>query len=376
MEACGNPHKKLPSIQVAGTNGKGSTSAMLSSILQSAGYNVGLFTSPHLLKMNERIRINNSQIDDTVIEEFIETYRTNFDKISASFFEILTALAFWYFVREKVDIAILETGLGGRLDSVTVCNPLLTVMTSISKDHTQILGDSLEKIAFEKAGSLKPEITCISCRQEQEVEKVLLAEAKRVGTEIKWVEKPQPNNYYRVGLKGSHQQLNASLAVQTLRSLPAFTISQSQINDGLLNVKWYGRYQIIQTHPLVIFDVGHNEDGISAFLDEFEKQKKDGKSVLLIALQSTKSLSTINNRITRNFDEIICTQTPHYGFMDAKVLSSLFSTNSKITTIQNLEKAIKQAMNQISKNDTLAIIGTHYLGEVISSYYNISFDNT
>ena len=232
MEVCGNPQLKLQSIQIAGTNGKGSTAAMLSSIFQSANYKTGLFTSPHLISMNERIRINNACISDKTIEEFIDTFKKDFEKISASFFEIITVMALWYFAKEKVDIAILETGLGGRLDSVTACNPLLTVMTSISKDHMQILGDTLEKITVEKAGVLKQGVPCISCRQLPEVEKVLISEAQRVGSKIIWVEKPHKNNYYSIGLKGEHQQLNALLAKRSAQEStnPSIPLSTSAVN--------------------------------------------------------------------------------------------------------------------------------------------------
>ena len=161
MAACGNPQSGLPSIQVAGTNGKGSVCAMLANILKTAGYKTGLFTSPHLVNVNERIRLNGIPIPNNEIDIFLQKYREAIEKIEATFFETITAMAFWYFKNENVDIAILETGLGGRLDSVSVCEPLATVMTSISLDHIEILGETLSEIAFEKAGILKKGVPCI-----------------------------------------------------------------------------------------------------------------------------------------------------------------------------------------------------------------------
>ena len=161
MKACGNPHIELPAIQVAGTNGKGSVCAILASIMKAANYKVGLFTSPHLVHINERIRINGKPILDNRINEFIQYYKQDIKKIDASFFEVTTALACWFFKKENVDIAIMETGLGGRLDSTSVCESIATVITPISLDHIEILGNTIEKIAFEKAGAMKKNVLCL-----------------------------------------------------------------------------------------------------------------------------------------------------------------------------------------------------------------------
>ena len=176
MAACGNPQSDLPSIQVAGTNGKGSVSAILANIFKTSNYKTGLFTSPHLVKVNERIRINGNTISDEDIDVFIKTFKKQIEKTEATFFETITAMAFWYFKKENVDIAILETGLGGRLDSVSVCEPLATVITPISLDHVEILGETLSEIAFEKAGILKYNIPCISAKQKNEAKEILVNE--------------------------------------------------------------------------------------------------------------------------------------------------------------------------------------------------------
>ena len=175
MKVCGNPHLMLPVIQVAGTNGEGSVCAILASILKSAGYKTGLFTSPHLVRVNERIRINGQPIPNIEIDSFIQLYKDDIERVEATFFETTTAIACWYFNKENVDIAIMETGLGGRLDSSSICNPLATVITPISLDHMEILGETLREITIEKAGAMKKDILCLSAYQKQEVAVVVMS---------------------------------------------------------------------------------------------------------------------------------------------------------------------------------------------------------
>ena len=174
MQSCGNPQNTLQCIQVAGTNGKGSVCAILANIFKKAGYKTGLFTSPHLVNLNERIRINGTPISNKEIEIFINKYKLQIETIKATFFETITTIACWYFNKERVDIAIMETGLGGRLDSVTICNPLVTILTPISLDHIEILGNSLESIAYEKAGIFKKDVPCFSSKQDSAAKKILI----------------------------------------------------------------------------------------------------------------------------------------------------------------------------------------------------------
>ena len=228
MEYCGNPQSGLPVIQVAGTNGKGSVSAMLSNILETAGYKTGLFTSPHLVHVNERIRINTVPILDGEIDTFIRRYKSDIEKIESTFFETITALAFWYFKNKHVDIAVMETGLGGRLDSVSICEPLATVITPISYDHLEILGETLSEIAFEKAGAMKKDVICISANQNSVVKKVLVKQAGNKGTPIHFLNGVK-NLKFDINIPGKTQKDNALLAIATLDLLPKFSISSSSI---------------------------------------------------------------------------------------------------------------------------------------------------
>jgi dihydrofolate synthase/folylpolyglutamate synthase len=372
MEACGSPHKNLPCIQVVGTNGKGSTSAMIASIFKTAGYKVGLFTSPHLVHVNERIRINGVSISNKVIDDFIQRTKDDIERIDASFFEVLTTLGMWYFQREKVDITILETGLGGRFDSVSVCNPSLLVFTPISLDHVEILGDSLEKITIEKAGAIRKNVKCISVKQQLVAQNILTNTAKVQNAEMKFVELSN-NTCSQVSLKGNHQLQNAQLAKEACLSLNQFTISEDNISTGLQNVVWPGRFQIIQNNPFVVFDVGHNKDGIICFLNEFSKTQSDNKT-LILSVQSRKNISDIVPRIEMEFDTIVCSQTNNKHSMDATILKSYFSDDPSIVCEPNLNKAIRSSLSNSSSNDSIAIVGSHYMGSAIQDVFEISFD--
>ena len=210
LSACNNPQEKIKIIQVVGTNGKGSTSAMIANILKHANYKVGLYTSPHLYKINERIRVNGQSISDDSIIEFINKYQKQIETFNISFFEAMTAIALWYFNNQKVDIAILETGLGGRLDSVSACIPELVVFTPVSLDHQHILGDTIEQIAVEKAGAIKLGVPCISSNQQLEVKQIFNSYAKKFNTKVDYID---IQCKYPVNLNGKHQKMNANLAV-------------------------------------------------------------------------------------------------------------------------------------------------------------------
>ena len=280
MQACGNPHIELPIIQVAGTNGKGSVCAILASIFNAGGYKTGLFTSPHLVHVNERIRINEQPISNAEIDTFIQSYKHDVEKIESTFFETITAIAFWYFKKNDVDIAIMETGLGGRLDSVSICKPLATIITPISLDHVEILGETLREIAVEKAGAMKKDVLCLSAHQHPEVEEALQLEASKKGTPIFFLSKEEKSGIY-VNIPGEKQKENTALALSLLSHLNEFRITDSAIKEGLNSVKWYGRNHMLQKNPPVIFDVAHNCASIQCFLDYYNFLDVSGKSTLV-----------------------------------------------------------------------------------------------
>jgi dihydrofolate synthase / folylpolyglutamate synthase len=254
-EVLGNPQQSLRFIHVAGTNGKGSVCAMLESICRAQGLKTGLFTSPHLVTYNERIQVNRHPIPDAEIIRGISEIRIAISKhdLNPSFFEITTALAFLHFLRSEVDIVLLETGLGGRLDATNIVTPVVSVLTSIDLDHQRILGNSLAEIAREKAGIIKQEVPVVSAPQPAEVRKVFESVAQRLNTRVRYAEFPATP--FRVALAGSRQQLNAAVAVDAL-SQAGLTISPPAITTGLDTVFWPGRFQHVE--PDLILDGAHN----------------------------------------------------------------------------------------------------------------------
>ena len=373
MAACDNPHSGLPVIQVAGTNGKGSVSAIISNILINAGYKTGLFTSPHLVRVNERIRINGASISDNEIDLFIKLYKTDIEKNEATFFETITAIAFWYFKKEGVEIAIMETGLGGRLDSVSICEPIATIITPISHDHMEILGETLAEIAFEKAGAMKKNVVCISAKQDSAATKVLSEQADIMGTPIHFLNGVSIPDY-DINIPGETQRENALLAVSALSHINGFNIPKEAVVKGLQTVQWFGRNHILRKNPLVVFDVAHNIESLRCFLDFYDTLNIHGNSVLVIALQARKQIHPLIPRLHSVFRYIICTETNGRNPMAAETLLAHFVDFPNAEIIQNPENAIRSGLEQVSPEGGMAIVGTHCLGPAVSAIFKLSFD--
>lgn len=267
MDVLGHPERGLTCIHLAGTNGKGSTSNMLASVLQEAGYRTGLHTSPHLKDFRERFRINGEMVPEETVTQFVEQHRTAFEPIAASFFEWGVALALHWFREEKTDIAVIECGLGGRLDSTNVVTPLVSIITNIGWDHAELLGDTLEKIAVEKAGIIKPGIPVVVGEAEGVVAEVFRRKANEVCAPITFTDQTTPMPF-ALDLPGEHQQRNARTALAALHELrrQGWKISDAHIAAGLANVqrntRFAGRWQTIADKPRTIVDIGHNADGL------------------------------------------------------------------------------------------------------------------
>lgn len=291
-----NPQKKFKSIHVAGTNGKGSSSHMLASILQEAGCKVGLYTSPHLKDFRERIKINGKVVGEKFVIDFIEKYQPFFEYHKLSFFEMTVGMAFSYFAEEQVDIAVVEVGLGGRLDSTNIITPQVSLITNIGMDHTQFLGDTLEKIALEKAGIIKPKVPVVISETQPETKMIFNLIAHQLKSDIVFADQ-EPAKGYVTDLLGEYQQRNAKGVLATIHRLKGFDITEEAIAKGLKNViantGLLGRWQILRQNPLVVCDTAHNKEGLQLVLKQVEKQSygqlhmvlgfvgdKDVKSVL------------------------------------------------------------------------------------------------
>jgi len=282
MEVLDQPHKKFKSVHIAGTNGKGSTAHILASIYQEAGYKTGLYTSPHLKDFRERIRLNGEMVSKEFVIDFVAKYVEDFKSISPSFFELTMAMAFQYFAEEKVDIVILETGLGGRLDSTNIVNPELSIITNIGKDHMQFLGDTLPEIAGEKAGIIKENTPVLIGEKQVKIQAVFEEKAKEYSVVLSYAEDlvdlkmENPDNYsvsyskkeifesLNFPLRGIYQikNLKTAIAAAILLNLPLNAIKNG-IENVLINTHFAGRWQILSQNPLTICDTAHNEDGLA-----------------------------------------------------------------------------------------------------------------
>ena len=271
----GNPQDDLKIIHVAGTNGKGSTCSLLSAVYQAAGYNVGLFTSPHLLDFRERIKFNGIPIPEEYVVDFVVLHKPFFESLNASFFEWSTALAFTYFKSVKLDIVILETGLGGRLDATNIVNPILSVITSISIDHTSYLGTSLEGIAKEKGGIIKRGVPVVlSSGNPCEVIDII----KEISSSLEGKCSISKVSDLKSDLIGDYQRYNKGVALEVLSSLHnSYPISDKNITDGFINshklTGFRGRWELLQSNPKVVADIGHNFSGVSEVINRLANQK-------------------------------------------------------------------------------------------------------
>ena len=389
LEICGNPKDNFMSIHIAGTNGKGSTSAMIASLLIEAGYKVGLYTSPHLIRFNERIRVNGIPITNEKIVEFMSQYKSAIDEIESTFFEATTAMAFDYFNKEKVDVAVVETGLGGRLDSTNVLEPKVTIITSITADHTEILGKELKTIAFEKGGIIKKGVPLILSSQSEEVKNVLLEIADRKSAEVIYCNQNDIKNIsisetgtrfswngidYETCLIGEHQARNAVLAIEVLKFF-SNRMNSDKIVDGLKKVKWPARIQKIHKTLPIFYDVAHNPHGIQVTLDSlFTIYHR--KPIGLIVLKADKELESIVPKLNNRFKELIVTSKHGSGLMEVEDLyNSLVKYGIKAKLEPDIFKAISTINNIVSETNPGIIFGSHYIGETIFKEYGFSFDN-
>ena len=300
LESIGNPHKQIKCIHIAGTNGKGSVSSMLASILSQAGYKTGLYTSPHLIDFTERIRINGHCIPQSEVIEFISKTQIHIERIQPSFFELTVAMAFDYFNQEKVDIAIIEVGLGGRLDSTNVIQPELSVITSIGWDHMDLLGNTLESIAFEKAGIIKENRPVVCSRFIQSEALEVIKKKSELEQSTFYLSEPSPKKFeLALSLKGSYQKQNLDTVCTSIRVLQSmnYDIKEDDITTGLQNVTQLsglrGRWERLNDDPIVICDTGHNAEAIPYLIDQLEEEYPDVPKHIIWGMVSDKDRNKI-----------------------------------------------------------------------------------
>ncbi|MBU3823074.1 bifunctional folylpolyglutamate synthase/dihydrofolate synthase [Flavobacteriaceae bacterium XHP0103] len=360
-----NPERNFKSVHVAGTNGKGSTSHMLASILQEAGYKVGLYTSPHLKDFRERIKVNGQVVSKQFVMGFIKRNKAFLESNALSFFEMTVGMAFDYFSKEKVDIAIIEVGLGGRLDSTNIITPEVSVITNIGFDHMQFLGNTLKEIAFEKAGIIKPSIPVVIGETQKETTSVFFEIADKNKSTICFANK-EIKQLFESDLKGNYQEKNIKTVVQTISELnkKGYNITEEHIKTGFLkvvvNTGLMGRWQVLQNNPKVVCDTAHNKEGLSYIVEQL-KTEIFNKLHIVFGVVNDKDLTPILPIMPKEAIYYFCKPDIPRG-MDAQKLKQRFEANGVVGEMYNsVNQAYKEALSQAEENDFIYIGGSTFV---------------
>ena len=387
LERLNNPHRRLRCIHVGGTNGKGSTAAILSSILTRHGFRVGLYTSPHLVRFTERFRINDEEVPMSAILPIVEQVRSVINEIEPpTFFEVVTSLGLTYFAKEEVDWAVIEVGMGGRLDATNVIRPLAAVITNVSYDHQEFLGTTLAAIAREKAGIIKDEIPVVTGARQPLVQGILKATCFRhgaplycLGSDFKVRRNPDGTFQYQgirrrwpslnVGLRGGHQFQNTALALACLEVLEqdhALVLNETSVQEGLEKVHWPARLEVLQEKPLVILDGAHNPQGAETLRDALKHSFKYKKLHLVLGIMADKDIKGILRRLLPLAETAIFTQPRYTRAADPEELKRLARPYlRKHYVINDPAAAIEQAKQLADPDDAICIAGSLYFaGEV------------
>jgi dihydrofolate synthase/folylpolyglutamate synthase len=364
IEHLGNPERGIKSVHIAGTNGKGSVSNMLASVLQEAGCKTGLYTSPHLKDFRERIKINGEDITEDFVVDFIAKNKAFFEANQLSFFEMTVGLAFDYFKLEKVDIAIIETGLGGRLDSTNVITPLVSVITNIGMDHTQFLGDTLTAIAGEKAGIIKPGIPAVIGEYNDETKPVFVAKAKE-GNSPLYFASDEVLADYPSDLTGDYQKPNRKTVLKTLELLEdEFSISEDTIKEGLLNVVrntgFMGRWQQIHQKPTAIADTAHNSHGLKIVVAQLQKQEFDALRIVF-GVVNDKDLTEVLPLLPKDAVYYFCKPDIPRGLDAVTLQEAAAGYGLKGNIYDSVQAAYQKALEDSSASDFIYVGGSTFV---------------
>lgn len=383
----GNPQDKIKTIHIAGTNGKGSVSHMLAAIFQQHGFKTGLYTSPHLKDFRERIKINGDMISQSFLAGFIEKTKSISEEIKPSFFELTFVMALDYFAGQKVDIAIIETGLGGRLDSTNVITPLLSIITNISYDHMDILGDTLAKIAYEKAGIIKPDIPVVVGESTEETKIVFQKKAKETNSSLSFAKekfeivsarydqkylkieitdkKNSRKNKYHLDLNGWYQQKNIITVLTATDLLKSqFSLEEEKIKHALSHVKeltgLHGRWEVIHINPIVALDVAHNEDGIKQLIIQIDKIKFNQLHIIF-GMVKDKDINKVLIQFPKNALYYFTKAHNPRALPEDELKEKAQSYQLKGNAYPDVNKALKHALINASKEDLVVVCGSVFV---------------
>lgn len=384
-----HPHKLFKTIHIAGTNGKGSVSHMLAAVLQKAGYKTGLYTSPHLKDFRERIKINGKEITESKVVEFVEKHKEAFTPIKPSFFELTVAMAFDYFANEKVDVAVIETGLGGRLDSTNIIQPEISVITNISMDHMQFLGDTLDKIATEKAGIIKAGVPVVIGEYQQDIAIVFERKAKEIGADLRFADKNFNIDYsmqtadekqifqvyqndtlaypdLKTDLLGLYQQKNTITVLQAVELLidKGFSINKENIYGGLENASKLtglrGRWQTIGRNPRIVCDTGHNEAGMKLVLEQIKSTPYKNLHIVF-GVVDDKSIDNILSMLPKEAMYYFCKASIPRALDENLLQEKALVFGLKGEKFPNVAEALNSARQNAVKEDFIFVGGSTFV---------------
>ena len=403
LEKLGNPHEKIKLIHIAGTNGKGSTSSILGNILISHGYRVGFFNSPHLEDIEETIRINNENIKEEEFIELINEIKVYVDEVieegfnHPTEFEVLTCIMFLYLYRKKVDFGIIEVGLGGRLDSTNVINPILSIITSISLDHINILGDNITEITKEKCGIIKKNTPVITCMQKDEALEVIIEKASLMNSNLivsnsnnfRFINVSFNDKIYQeVGFKfdekeeilklpllGDHQIINLSLAISAIKELNSLNyidLDIEKVKFGVFNTKWNGRLEVINKEPIIVLDGAHNLEGIEVLKRSIDKYFKFNNLYLIIGILKDKEVEKMVEVITPSANKVYTLEPNSIRAEKAETLKEIIKKyNDNVEYFEDYNKAIEDVLSKANEKDLILVCGSLYMiGSIRSLFYN------
>ncbi len=366
MERLNSPHKKFKTIHVAGTNGKGSVSHMLASIFKEAGYKTGLYTSPHLVDFRERIRMNGKMIPEQVVVDFVADYKEAFEELQLSFFEWTVGLAFQSFAQESVDIAIVEVGMGGRLDSTNVITPQLSIITNIGWDHMQFLGDTLAKIAGEKAGIIKENTPVVIGKSQPETVEVFLERAKALRAPIVFADKQPMVPMLESDLRGKYQAENFQTVIVACSWLSGmgWSLTPAAVKAGLGSVKrnsgLRGRWEVLQRNPLVICDVGHNKEGVLHITEQLEKTPHE-KLHLVLGFVNDKNVKEVLDLFPKKATYYLCQASIPRALEVSELSAMAKDFGLEHQSYPNVSEAYQAAFNAAQSGDLVFVGGSTFV---------------
>ncbi len=394
LKAIGDPHREVQAIHIGGTNGKGSTAAMMASILQKEGYRVGLYTSPHLIQFTERIRVNGKEIEKEEVAALAGWMRERIEEADITppftFFDFTTAMALYYFTQRMVDLAVLEVGLGGRLDSTNIVDPLLSIITNISKDHEAYLGKSILKIAGEKAGIIKKGRPLITAATQPHVLRLFSKICRergslyfRVGKDFRYIGTEDGDFHYEglhrklwglhLNLRGFHQVVNATTALGAMEVLEdlGYPVSADAMVEGLREVGWPGRLEIVTSSPKVVLDGAHNPAGALVLRESLKKAFQYQHLILIIGVMKDKDIESILHLLAPLADHIILTKPNNDRAATPALLKKALGKNGKrAEIIEDLKEAIERGLSITGQEDLLCITGSLYTVGEARAYFH------